>query len=135
MALNPYASAPWQTAPFTDEETASIRYYAGYTATTEAFGYTFDGTALPTLDYICSQMLPANQTTLRATLATLATLEAAIDNAGVNLDTDSASVWFHNKNEVDDRIALFNNKRRRMCASLGVIPGPGLMGGSSLVRS
>lgn len=133
MALNPYASAPWQTTPFTDEETASIRYYAGYTATTEAFGYAFDGTSLPTLDYICSQMLAANQVTLRAMLVTLASLEQAIDSAGANLDTDQASVWIHNKNEVGDRVSLFNNKRRRMCAFLGVIPGQYLRSGSRAV--
>jgi hypothetical protein len=135
VPLNPYASAAYQTTPFTDQETASIRYYAGYTATTEAFGYTFDGTALPALDYVCAQMLPANQTVLRATLATLATMEAALDNAGANLDTDQASVWFHNKNEVNDRVALFNNKRRRMCDFLGVRPGGGIKSATSVVRN
>jgi hypothetical protein len=131
MALNPYPSASWQTTPFTDTETSQIRYYAGY-GTTAGFGYTYSGTPVPTLDYICSQMIDAEIVVVRTNFLTiLVGLESAIDGAGTNLDTDSASVWTHNKNEVADRADLYDRKRRNLCAFLNVVPGPGINDGNS----
>jgi len=68
-------------------------------------------------------------------LTTLNTLELAITSASDNLDTDEASVWKHNKNEVSDREGLFDMWRRRMCAFFGIAPGPGLSGGGVLTLS
>jgi hypothetical protein len=65
-------------------------------------------------------------------LANLYTLEAAIPAASANLDTDSASVWKHNANEVRDRSKLFSYLRRELCGFLGVPNGPALSGGSSM---
>ena len=63
------------------------------------------------------------------------TLEDLILTASDNLDTDSAAVWSHNKNEVRDRTSLFNQKRRDMCAFLGMKAGPSLSDdGNRLVR-
>ena len=69
-------------------------------------------------------------------LANLATLETAIIGASDNLDTDVAAIWTHNKNEVADRVGLFNRVRRQMCEFIGFCPGPGLgSGGVQLVRA
>ena len=59
-------------------------------------------------------------------LVPLNSLEQAIVDAGDNLDTDVASVWTRNRGEVRDRTSLFNQKRRDMCAYLGISYGPGL---------
>jgi hypothetical protein len=53
-------------------------------------------------------------------------LEKAILDAGTNLDTDIAGIWVRNKGEVSDRTKLFNQKRRDMCAFIGIKPGPSL---------
>lgn len=57
-------------------------------------------------------------------LSNLNALENAIPAASANLDTDSAAVWTHNKNELRDREQLFDSWRRRLCQFLGVPPGP-----------
>ena len=66
-------------------------------------------------------------------LANLYTLETAIFGASANLDTDEASVWKHNKNEVDDRIALCNKTRRMLCGFIGIEPGAGLGNGALMI--
>lgn len=65
-------------------------------------------------------------------LTNLSALESAIPTASENLDTDQAAVWTHNKNEVADRMKLFDSWRRRMCSFIGVAPGPDLKGGGGL---
>jgi hypothetical protein len=78
-------------------------------------------------------MAPAELAIIRQYLQTLYTLESAIPAAGANLDTDKAAVWTHNKDEVSDRMTLFDNWRRRLCAFIGVPNGPHLHGGGSNV--
>ena len=71
-------------------------------------------------------------------LVQLAALELAIFGASDNLDTDQAAVWTHNKNEVNDRSALFNRVRRQLCGFIGFCAGPALSGGGnniSMVRA
>lgn len=63
-------------------------------------------------------------------LPNLSTLEAAIPLASDNLDTGEAAVWKHNKNELADRLALFNSWRRQLCGFIGCSPGPGLGDGT-----
>lgn len=53
-------------------------------------------------------------------------LELAITTASDNLDTDEAAVWKHNKNEVNDRAALYTQWRVRLCAFLGFPVGKGV---------
>ncbi len=68
-------------------------------------------------------------------LTKLALLETAITDASDNLDTDVAAIWTHNKNEVSDRMNLFNKWRRLMCSFIGIPPGPWLgNGGTRVVR-
>lgn len=74
------------------------------------------------------QNMTADEATvvLNTYLPNLRALETAIVGAGSNLDTDAAGPWQHNKDEVRDRQALFDDWRRRFCDFLGVPPGPGL---------
>ena len=63
---------------------------------------------------------------IRTYLATLASLEIAVPRASDNLDTNQAAVWVRNQNEFRDRERLFDDWRIRLCAFLGIPPGPGL---------
>ncbi|WP_254303168.1 hypothetical protein [Rahnella sp. BCC 1045] len=68
-------------------------------------------------------------------LSKISALETAVTDSSDNLDTDQAAVWYHNKNEVNDRMKLYNLWRRQMCEFLGAAPGPSLgQGGTRLVR-
>jgi hypothetical protein len=114
---------------FLDSEKTDIRRYCGY----PAYGGGAAGfqswrffQAYGTLEYRLNNLAPAEEQVVRNYLATLATLEMAVPNAGANLDTATASVWTHNPAEVSDRAGLFDDWRRRLCAFLGMPPGPGL---------
>ena len=52
-------------------------------------------------------------------LVILNSLETDIPTASDNLDTDRAAVWYHNKNEVRDRFALYKLWAIRLCDFLG----------------
>src|ERR1700722_10576938 len=68
-------------------------------------------------------------------LANLYLREAEIQGASANLDTDQAAVWYHNKQEVSDRMGLFNQLRLDLCNFLGFEPGRGLRSQNRLVRA
>jgi hypothetical protein len=67
----------------------------------------------------------------RRYLGTLVTLELAVPAASDNLDTDQASMWTRNKEELSDRIRLLDEWRRRLCGFLGVTAGPALSSGTA----
>jgi len=129
----------------TAQQLVDVRRYAGYpmlgTDTPVgdnqdfAYGYVSSG-VWQTLYHRLNTMTAEAQTTLvNVYLTNLATLEAAIVSASDNLDTESAAVWTHNKNEISDRNKLFDQWRRRMCYFIGIAPGPSLgNGGVSLAR-
>lgn len=127
---------------FTNQERVDIRRFCGYPMfggiSSPAFGYRFF-TQYGTLEYKLTNPAPEEETTLRTTYLTgpnnLYTLEQAIFGSTANLDTDQAAVWTHNKNEVRDRLNLFNMVRRQLCGFLGIEPGPDLAvgGGITLV--
>jgi hypothetical protein len=131
----------------TDAQIADVRRFAGYpalgtdTIATDdrdvAYSWLLPGQWWQTMFHRLKNLTPENETTLiNVYLANLTSLEAAIVTAGANLDTESAAVWKHNRDEVRDRNALFDGWRRRMCSFLGVAPGPGLGDGSmKLVRA
>jgi len=74
-----------------------------------------------------NNLATAEETLVRETyLVNCATLEAAIVSASANLDTNKAAVWEHNRNEVQDRINLYNQYRMSLCQFLGIPAGPGL---------
>jgi hypothetical protein len=119
---------------FTAAETTDIRRFCGYPAY-GAFGYVWSpGYAY--LDTQIAAMAPAEIAVIRTTyLPALYLMETAIDGASANIDTDQASVWIHNKNEVADRTALFNQKRRGLCNFIGCPLGPALTaGGTTVIR-
>ena len=122
----------------TDAEKTDVRRHCGYPiygdTPTQGFGYRFM-TQYGTLEYRLNHMSPAEEAVLRTNyLANLSTLEATIPSASANLDTDQAAVWVHNKREVADRDALFANWRRKLCAFIGVPPGPGFSTDSGSVQ-
>ncbi|WP_028534215.1 hypothetical protein [Paludibacterium yongneupense] len=123
---------------FTDTEKTDIRRFCGYPVfggqPVQAFGDCFfaqDGTLESRLD----SLQAGEEAVIRtAYLASLQQLEADIVGTRVNLDTDEAAVWKHNRREQADREALFDSWRRRLCGFLGIAPGPALGdGGLSLV--
>jgi hypothetical protein len=125
---------------FTDQERVDIRRFCGYPlfgGTPQSFqSYRFFQ-AYGTLEYRLTNLSADEETTLRTTYLTgpnnLYTLEQAITGATDNLDTDAAAVWTHNKNEVRDRVRLFNYSCRRLMRFLGVPPGPNYAGDSSTI--
>ncbi len=136
-------SQEYVTAPLSDDEKANIRRFCGYPAY-GAGPSGFQGwrffQAYGLLEYRLGtqadgtpNLAPAELSILRQYLAALFTLEAAIPGAGPNLDTESASVWVHNANEVSDRTALFDQWCRRLCQFLGLPAGPGLSAGGNSV--
>ncbi len=132
MAFTPYT--------FTSAQLVDIRRFCGY----PAYG---DGAVVFPFPWIMKQYLALEyrlqhistdegNVVVNTYLTNLYTLESAVPGAGANLDTDEAAVWKHNKNEVRDRLALFDDWRRRLCQFLGVPPGPQMAaqgGGITLV--
>lgn len=116
-----------QASPFTAVELTDIRRFAGYTAYA-AYGYILSPD-MATLDVQLAGMSNEEQDVVRTTfLPALKTLETAVLAASANLDTNVAAVWTHNKNEVSDRVNLFNYMRRRLVTFIGCKPGPDLRG-------
>lgn len=120
----------------TAQQIADVRRFAGYPMLGEdipaddsrdfAYGFVSPG-VWQTLYHRLNNMLPEDETTLVSVyLNNLYTLEAAIVGAAANLDTAEAAVWVRNPQEVQDRARLFDDWRRRMCAFLGIAPGPSL---------
>ena len=114
---------------FTDAQKVDIRRFCGY----PAYGAGAAGfeswrffQAYGTLEYRMNNLSPSEVAVTTQYLSALYALEAAIPPASDNLDTESAAAWTHNAAEVADREGLFDAWRRRLCAFLGVPPGPGL---------
>ena len=121
---------------FTDQQKTDIRRFCGYPAygaSDAGSGWRFF-TAYGALEYRMNNLSTNEVAVVLTYLATLTQLETAVLGASDNLDSDGAASWSHNRNEVADRIRLFDSWRRRLCAFLGVPPGDGLgTGGLSLV--
>jgi hypothetical protein len=120
--------------PLTDAEKVDIRRFCGY----PAYG------AAPTgmqswryfqvygiLEFRLTNLSDSEIAIARRYLGNLTTLELAVPAASDNLDTDQASMWTRNKNELSDRIQLFDGWRRRLCGFLGVATGPALSSGTA----
>lgn len=82
------------------------------------------------LEFRMANLSDSEIVVVRRYLGTLATLELAVPAASENLDTDQASIWTRNKDELADRIRLLDEWRGRLCGFLGVQPGPALSGGA-----
>jgi hypothetical protein len=122
--------------PLTDPERVDIRRFCGY----PAYGAARTGTqswryfqSYGQLEFRLTNLSDAEVVIARRYLATLTTLELAIPAASDNLDTDQATMWKHNKEELTDRIRLLDEWRRRLCSFIGVAPGTSLSSGSTVV--
>ncbi|WP_331693499.1 hypothetical protein [Pandoraea sputorum] len=126
----------------TAQQLADVRRHAGYPLLADtqvddsrdlAYGWVSPG-VWQTLNHRLSNLRPEEETVLVTTyLVMLTKLETAVTDASDNLDTAQAAVWKHNANEVRDRLSLFDTWRRRMCAFIGIAPGPMLgLGGATI---
>jgi hypothetical protein len=119
---------------FTEAQLVDILRYCGY-PTYSFFGWVFEED-YATLTLRLQNMSVAEASVIITTfLPAISLLETAVVSASDNLDTDVAAVWTHNKDEVADRTALYNLKRREMCAYIGVRPGRGLGQGGAIIRT
>jgi hypothetical protein len=123
------------SAPYFDEaQLVDIIRFTGYPSYS-FFGWVFEE------DYATLTLRLQNMSSDEASVITttflpsLYTLESAVVGASANLDTDTAAVWKHNKNEVSDRNNLYYLKRRELCAYIGVKPGRGLGAAASVIRT
>jgi hypothetical protein len=121
------------TGTITDADKVDVRRYCGYPAygagATGFQGWRFFQ-AYGLLEYRLNNMSGNEVTVVGGYLATLRQLETGVPGAAANLDTDKAAVWTHNRDEVRDRTALFDDWRRRLCSFIGVPFGPGLSTGA-----
>ena len=120
----------------TDTERVDIRRFCGY----PAYGAALEGTqswryfqSYGQLEFRLTNLADAEIAIVRRYLGTLTTLESAIPAASENLDTDQASIWKRNKEELNDRTRLLDEWRRRLCGFIGVIPGAALSSGTAIL--
>jgi hypothetical protein len=122
--------------PLTDDEKVDARRFCGYSlygnSASGFLGYRFFE-AQGFLEYRLLNCSPSEAQRIRQFMAVIYTLELAVPGAGANLDTDQAAVWTRNRTEVQDRARLFDDWSRRLCAFLGVPPGPGMSTGSGQI--
>lgn len=128
----------------TDQQKTDVRRYAGYPMVGDtpvdntrdfAYGWVSPGVWETLYRRLGSMSASEESVLINTYLTKLALLETAITDASDNLDTDMAAIWTHNKNEVSDRMNLFNKWRRMMCSFIGIPPGPWLgNGGTRVVR-
>jgi len=118
----------------TEAQKVDVRRFCGFAAYAH-FGWVFEED-YATLELRMDNFCPEEEAVITGNyLVNLPALETAIVSASDNLDTDQAAVWFHNKDEVGDRTALFNQKRRDLCGFIGVKPGRGLGQGGAIIRT
>ena len=118
----------------TEAQKVAIRRYAGFAAYAH-YGWVFEE-EYGTLELRMQNFSAEEEAVITGNyLAVLPDLESAITDASCNLDTDEAAVWKHNRNEIADRTALYNQKRRELCSFIGVRPGRGLGAGAYVVGS
>lgn len=112
----------------TELQKIDVRRYCGFpvygagapSSSPPSFGYRYYEQYL-ILEYRMNNLAPEEETTLQEKyLNVLYALENAIPTASENLDTDRAAVWYHNKNEVRDRMELFKLWCIRLCDFLKV---------------
>lgn len=109
---------------FTDQQKIDIRRHLGYPVfggvPTQAFGHRFFQW-YGTLEFRMNNLSADEEATVISTyLADCNTLEAQIAPSGANLDTDKAAVWTHNKDEVRDRVRLYDYRRSQLGQFFGV---------------
>ena len=120
--------------PLSDAEKVDCRRFCGY----PAYGASPAGMqswryfqVYGLLEFRLTNLSSSEIAIVRRYLGTLTSLELAIPAASEGLDTDQASMWIRNKNELTDRTRLFDGWRRRFCGFLGVAAGPAVANGTT----
>lgn len=120
---------------FSESEKTDIRRFCGYPA--HGVGGLLQGwrfyQVYGLLEYRLLYLSGSEEAVARQYLTTLSALERAVVEASANLDTDQAAVWTHNRDEVRDRVRLFDDWRRRLAGFMGVPPGPALGTGCTVL--
>lgn len=118
---------------FSEPEKTDIRRFCGYPAYGSAAS-SFENwrffQAYGLLEFRMNNLASAEEAVVRRHLGTLLVLEHAIPRSSDNLDTDQASVWTRNRDELRDRTKLLDDWRHRLCGFFGIPPGPALHDGS-----
>jgi hypothetical protein len=118
---------------FTDAQKADIRRFCGYPAY-GAGPAGFQGwrffTAYGLMEFRLNNLSAEEEGVVTNYLAALGQLEGAITDTSGRLDTAQAAVWTRNPAELRERVALFDDWRRRLCGFLGLPPGPALGDGT-----
>lgn len=111
----------------TPPELTDARRFCGYpvAGTTTSLGPHYTA-RFGALEYRLANLSAPEEEVLRTHLATCRTLESAIPEAAEALDTAQAAAWTRNPTEIRDRTRLLDDWRRRLCAFLGLPPGPAL---------
>jgi hypothetical protein len=112
---------------FTEAQMVDVRRYCGYPAYgagSSVFMFQRFTDAYNLMEDRLTSLSQTEGVVVSTYLTTLNGLEAAIPAAAANLDTDSAAVWFHNKREIQDRTAVFNDWCGRLAGYIGVPLGP-----------
>jgi hypothetical protein len=119
---------------FTDAEKVDIRRFCGY----PAYGASAAGMqswryfqAYGLLEFRLTNLSASEILIARRYLGTLTTMETAVPAAADNLDTDQASMWTRNRDELPNRLRLLDEWRRRLCGFLGIAAGPALSSGTT----
>ena len=119
----------------TDPEKTDARRFMGY----PVFGTNASGNmgwqfyqAAGLVEYRLNNLGSSEEDVLRRYLCSLGALELSVPEAASALDTSEAGEWVRNPKEIAERSRLFDDWRYRLCAFLGVPPGPGLSGGNSV---
>jgi hypothetical protein len=120
--------------PLTDAEKVDIRRFCGYPAHGAAPAAMQSWRYLQVyglLEFRMTNFSDSEMVIARRYLGNLTVLEMAVPGTSDNLDTDQASIWTRNKDELKDRIRLFDEWRRRLCGFVGVPSGPALSSGTA----
>lgn len=117
-------------AALTDAQKVDVRRFCGY----PAFGAGVDGNAgwrfyqaYGALEYRMNNLSIDEGVVITNMLATLNGFETTLSGSVDDLDTASAGPWTRNPNEVQDRTQMLTLWSRRLCAFLGVPPGPAMV--------
>lgn len=110
----------------TEQQKVDVRRHAGYSlygstsASPPSISYRYNPHYL-NLEYMMNNMAPAEEETLITVYVSKCnSLECAITKSSDNLDTSSAAVWVHNKNEVEDRWKLYKLWCNRLIEFMGL---------------
>lgn len=120
---------------FSDAEKVVIRRHAGYQmfggANQPNYGYRYF-THYGMLEFKLNNAHADEEAVIRDYIVKLDKLETDWLGSADNLDTDEAAVWKHNKSEMKQRKALYNEWRIRLCNYLGIGAGPDVNNNGSL---